>query len=235
VLAQAVAVEEAIAEEAKAIRGEATELTPALFLALWPLLRRPIPEGFLTEVGAVTGKPYASKGAKSIQVITDRMDNVLTPLWWRQEVMYFDEGKLCEVTVIVGQDQRDLFSRASRGGVNQASTIGNLYKGSYTNAAKRAFALVGVGHEVYLGATDLDPDVSPEAAKAQETTGGAETSRKLPAEKVGPLKQAVTAAGLDKHLTMKLRAFGVAKIEDLTVDQAISLYEWAKGEVTHGA
>lgn len=228
-LADAVVAEVAIAGEAAKIRGKDTELTPGLFLRLWPLLRRPIPDGFLTTVGQVTGKPYASTGAKSIQVITDRMDNVLTPLWWWQDTEFTDGGKLCEVTVHVGGSV-PLFSRSSHGGVDRASTVGNLYKGSYTNAAKRAFALVGVGHEVYLGTTDLDPDVSEDAAKEQE--GPAQTAaRRLPAEKVGALQRAVAAAGLTDHLPMKLRSFGVSEVGELTVEQAIGLYEWAKGEV----
>lgn len=168
---QAVAHEQAIAEEAATIRGDATELTPELFLKLWPLLKRPIPQGFIQTVGKTEGKPYPSTGVRSIQVQIDRMNNVLTPLWWWDEVTYEEEGKLANVTVYVGAPSQGLIlvERSSRGGVQRGSGIGNLYKGSYTNAAKRAFAAIGPGHEVYLGATDLDPDVDEDAAQQAAT------------------------------------------------------------------
>ena len=165
-LEAAMKAEAELADEAAEIRGEATVLTPELFLRLWPLLRRPIPEGFLVDASRGEGKPYESTGIRSVQVSTDRMDSVLTPLWWHQEVDYHEGGKLCEVTVVVlveGQPIR----RTAWGGVDRANTAGNLRKGAYTNAGKRAFALLGVGHEVYIGATDMDPDVDPRAARAQ--------------------------------------------------------------------
>lgn len=168
-LAAAIISEEQIADEAAEIRGDATELTPKLFLDLLPLLRRPIDPGFIKTVGVVTGKPYESTGIKSVQVQIDRMDNVLTPLWWRETREYTQDGKLCEVTIQVGNPgSPPLVERASMGGVDQGSTIGNVYKGSYTNAAKVAFARVGPGHEVYLGATDLDPDVHEQTANQQQ-------------------------------------------------------------------
>lgn len=166
--------EEGIAIEAKEIRGETIELTPALFMELWPLLKRPIPLAFIQTVPPTRGKPYESTGIKSVQVQIDRMNNVLTPLWWRDEVEYEDGGKLATVTISVGGD-RILAARTSRGGVAQGSGAGNIYKGSYTNAAKLAFARLGVGHEVYVGATDLDPDVDrdlAEAAKGEEPPKG---------------------------------------------------------------
>lgn len=172
-LAQAVAHEQTLAERAAAIRAEhdaeGKGLTGELLMALWPLLREPIPDGFITTIGVVKGKPYESTGIKSVQVQIDRMDHVLTPLGWQELIDYSDEGKLCKVTVeIIDRAGVILCSRSSHGGVNQASTTGNLYKGSYTNAAKVAFARIGPGHEVYVGATDLDPDVHEGTAKAQE-------------------------------------------------------------------
>lgn len=166
----AIAAARTLADEASKIRSDATELTPELFNRLWPLLRREIPAGFLVEATRGEGKPYDSMGIRSVQVCVDRMDDVFTPLWWDQEVEYLDDGKLCKVTVIVhvaGNDVR----RTAWGGVNRGSTTGNLYKGSYTNAGKRAFALLGIGHEIYIGATDFDPDVDPQAAREQARTG----------------------------------------------------------------
>ncbi len=165
----AAAHESALRYRAAEIRGEATELTPDLFLALWPLLLEPIPEAYIQRIPPVKGKPYESTGIRSVQVQVNRMNNVLTPLGWHDHVDYEMDGKLAKVTiVVVGVKSEPMFSRSSYGGVNQGSTTGNIYKGSYTNAAKRAFAMVGPGHEVYLGAADLDPDVNAEVADGPE-------------------------------------------------------------------
>ena len=168
-MAEALAHEQGIADEATAIRGEETLLTPKLFMELWPLLKRPIPQAFIKTVGVVTGKPYDSTGIRSVQVQIDRMNNVLTPMWWHDEPEYSEGGKLCKVTVSVDVEGAGVRC-TSYGGVDRGSTLGNVYKGSYTNAAKRAFAAVGPGHEVYIGATDLDPDVHEKAAEQQART-----------------------------------------------------------------
>lgn len=168
------AIETEIAARAEEIRGDAIELTPALFMRLWPLLRRPIPDGFLVETSRGEGKPYDSIGVRSVQVQHDRMDNVLTPMWWYPETVYESGGKICHVTIVVAVTGDRPIVRDAWGGINRGSTDGNLYKGSYTNAAKLAFARIGPGHEVYLGATDFDPDVNPEAADQQvERSAGA--------------------------------------------------------------
>lgn len=178
-LAQAISYEQAIADEAAEIRGDAAELTPELYMQLRPLLRKPIPSAFIVTTGKTEGKPYPSTGVKSLQVLTDRMDNVLTPFWWGYDVEFIgpdgvdargvpNAGRLAEVTVWVGPDrERALIVKRSRGGVNQASTIGNLFKGSETNAAKRAFAAIGPAWEVYVGAADFDPDTDEDAAGQQ--------------------------------------------------------------------
>jgi hypothetical protein len=188
--AEAAASEAAIADEAATIRGDATVLSPALLNRLWPLLRRPIPAAYIKQTPAVKGKPYESTGVRSVQVQIDRMNAVLTPLWWWDVVHYEDGGKLALVTICIGNYQQHregvaepvnevLAARQSMGGVNQGSTLGNIYKGSYTNAAKRAFAALGPGHEVYLGAADLDPDVNAEVAEAQEGTGPATVGKNI--------------------------------------------------------
>src|SRR3954468_14632347 len=81
-LAEAITYEEQIEADAAEIRGDATELTRRLYLQLLPLLRRPIPAGFIVTTAVVTGKPYESTEIKSLQVQIDRLDNVLTPLAW---------------------------------------------------------------------------------------------------------------------------------------------------------
>jgi hypothetical protein len=168
-LVAALASEADLAARAAEIRGDAVELDAALFLKLYPLLCEPIPSGFIKSVESGPGKPYDSTGIRSVQVQVDRMNNVLTPLWWSQEVKHEQEGKLCHYTVVVhgSNSVGFLVRRTATGGVGQGNTLGNIYKGSATNAGKRAFALLGPGHEVYVGAPDQDPDTDDDAAKAQ--------------------------------------------------------------------
>jgi hypothetical protein len=215
-------------------------MTRELFRKLRPLLRKPIPEGYISEVTAGKGKPYPSKGIKSLQVQIDRLDNVLGETHWSWTTEYLnDAGTLAEVTVsVLDFSGKEIFSRKARGGVDRGSTTGNTHKGTETNAAKLAFARLGVGHEVYIGLTDLDPDVDEEAAQAQaeggKTASEPDPSRPLPADKVEPLRKAVEDAGLSEHLDMKLRSFGVDQIEKLSVEQALGLWAWAKGEAQDG-
>lgn len=178
-MAEAIAYEAQIAEQAKEIRGDETLLTPTLFMELYPLLTRPIPEAFIKYVPKLEkGKPYESTGIRSVQVQIDRMNNILTPLWWRDSVEYEQDGKLAKVTIFVGNPGEDtpLIARSSCGGVDRGSSGGNVYKGSYTNAAKLAFARIGVGHEVYVGATDFDPDtdkdMAAQAGKSESKSSG---------------------------------------------------------------
>ena len=179
-LTEALTHEQGIADEAAEIRGDAKELTPALFMELWPLLKRPIPAAFIQTVGKTQGKPYESTGIRSVQVQVDRMNNVLTPMWWWDHASYEEGGKLAFVTVMVGNRKPGetpdeiLAVRRSSGGVDRGSTIGNVHKGSYTNAAKLAFARLGIGHEVYVGATDLDPDVDADLASQTDQPVDAE-------------------------------------------------------------
>lgn len=236
-LADAITSEAAIGAEAQKIRGDATEITPALFLELWPLLRRPIPPALIVTTGIVKGKPYPSTGVKSLQVLTDRMGLVLTPLWWWHEVEYLDAnpaGSLAAVTVFVGMRYTEprvvLCQASSRGGVDRASTVGNLYKGSLTNAAKRAFAEIGPGHEVYLGATDLDPDVSEDAARAQERPEKQpEKQAPIGAERAAKLSDIVARSPLTAmDVANKLRAFGIKSLAEATEAQGLAVVEWVE-------
>lgn len=193
-LAEAIAAEQEIAAAAELIRRDyAAPMDRELFTKLYPLLTKPIPEAFIQRIPFKKGKPYDSTGIRSVQVQIDRMNNVLSPLWWWDEASFEEEGKLCTVTVwigdptlpreaetaevsrfggahperIVSRPSGAILSRSSKGGVQQGSTLGNIYKGSYTNAAKLAFARIGIGHEVYLGAADLDPDVNRDLAERE--------------------------------------------------------------------
>lgn len=169
-VADAIAYEKAIADRAANVweKHGAEGMTRELFVKLWPLLTEPIPKGFLVHTTQGAGKPYESDGIRSVQVCHDRMNNVLTPLWWEEHERYEDDARVCRVEILVKDvTEAAIVRRAEWGGVNHASTEGNLRKGSYTNAAKRAFAKLGVGHEVYLGAIDYDPDVNDEVAEEQ--------------------------------------------------------------------
>ena len=234
-LQDAITYEQGIADEAAAIRGEIHELTPDLYLRLLPLLKRPIPAGFIVSTPKTGGKPYASTGIKSMQVQVDRLDNVLTPLWWGWKTDYSEDGRLADVAAWIGDKDSPLVCRRARGGVDRGSTLGNVYKGSETNAGKLALARLGPGHQVYLGATDLDPDVSPEAAKQQERGEGSPSlDRKVTDEQAANLEVAVKAAALSDHLATKLASFGAKAITDLTVEQGLKIYEWAKADVARG-
>lgn len=169
----AVAYEAAIACEAAWHREQEgfseSGMTWQLFLGLWPLLCRPLHPGNIIHTTRGKGKPYASDGVRSLQVLVDRMNAVLTPIAWDMTTVYEEAGKLCEVTVNVRSHHGTvLVSRSSWGGVGQGSTLGNIYKGSATNAGKLAFARLGPGAEIYAGAIDLDPDVNKDIAKLQE-------------------------------------------------------------------
>lgn len=239
-LQEAIAHEEQIREEAEAIWAkdewaDNSDLNPWLFRELRPLLRKPIPPGFIEHVGKVEGKPYESTGVRSVQVQMDRLDNVLGPHNWGYRPEHTENGKRCHVIAWVGSEKDPMFVRGSWGGVNRGSSEGNIWKGSFTNAAKLAFARLGPGWEVYVGAADFDPDTDEDAATAQDAPAATpDPSRKLPAEKVAKLDEAVTAAGLKDHLPMKLRSFGVESLADLTVEQGITVYEWCGQEVKGG-
>lgn len=235
-LQDAIASEQQIADEAHRYH-EGKEFDAALLAELMPLLRLPIPTGFIITTEATKGKPYPSTGVKSMQVQVNRMDAVLGATNWGWRTEWFNDGKVAEVTVWIGTEDAPLVCRAARGGVNQASTEGNRYKGSETNAGKLAFARIGPGWEVYVGAADLDPDVSEDAAKAQAGAADEPPGDQKPSKQATEaVKKIIAAAGLSEHLPAKLRGFGVSKIGDLTRDQLMILHGWATGtEATDGS
>lgn len=162
--------EEGIRAEAEAIWTEhgIPAMTRTLFMRLYPLLRRPIHPGHIIATSKAKGKPYESDGVRSAQVLIDRMNNVLTPSWWRVTRQYEEDGKLCFVAVRVFDEEGNVLAEGeSYGGMNRANTLGNLRKASFTNAAKLAFAAVGPGHEIYCQAIDYDPDLLPGAIEDQ--------------------------------------------------------------------
>lgn len=232
-LAAAIAHEAGIAEEAEKVRGDETVLSSTLFLDLLPLLRKPIPEGFIVTTPSGPGKPYDSTGVKSLQVLVDRMNAVLTPLWWGWDVSYEAEGKLAHVTVWVGRKDEPLLTRSSWGGVNQGSTIGNIYKGSETNAAKRAFAAIGPAHEVYLGASDFDPDTDEDAAKAQAETTKIKT---ISAEDAAKLRDRFDSLDgeQEEHLRELKLLLGSIGVSGKSINEALAKLTPTQAEVVSG-
>jgi hypothetical protein len=168
------------------------------------------------------------------------MNNVLGLSWWDFEEEFEADGKLAKVTVFVGNPgEVPLAKRSSRGGVDRGTGTGNRYKGSFTNAAKLAIARVGPGHEVYVGAADLDPDVNEAVAKQ---SGGGQFSQSA--------AQALAARAFkvpDAKANLQLAAAHVAEIEiggcstlaaaaksltALTFEQAEKLDAWLKRKET---
>ena len=249
-LETAKAHERDIAERAAECRGETAKLDAKLFLDLHSLLCEPIPDGFIKYVPVLEkGKPYESTGIKSVQVQIDRMNNVLTPLWWWMERAYADGGKTCRVDVYVGNRPRpskgsgygvtdQVFAHVTGyGGVDRGSSQGNVLKGSFTNAAKITFAYLGIGHEVYLGAVDLEPDVNPEAAVSPEEADAGEPigqaaakelvdrAWKVPAAKANLRRAASYAAGRDVG-DLPTKKASIEELKSLTFPQSEKLDEW---------
>lgn len=241
-IAEAIAYEEEIRQRAETIWDEKDDwenLTPDLFRQLRPLLREPIHQGFIQKVGQVTGKPYESTGIRSVQVQMDRLDNVLGPHNWGYRAEYRDDGKLCHVTAWVGDKDPSSspIVRDSWGGVNRGSTDGNIWKGSFTNAAKLAFARLGPGWEVYVGAADFDPDTDEDAAAVQEAVEPAPPVPGIAPESLLMLRERFdNLIGEDKEklkqFKVKLGSLGVSArsrdtaLASLTPAQAIDLDEW---------
>ena len=159
-----------LADRAKAIRGNdyAGSLTPALLIELGDLLRQPTPEKYVKYIPAVNpGKPYPSIGLNSSQFQIDAMNAVLGRPHWRILRHYPDakDGFICKVVVIVGNqlaaasldhagelvvgDAEILAISEEWGAVKNATTPADAYKGSATNACKRAIAGFGPGADVY--------------------------------------------------------------------------------------
>jgi hypothetical protein len=238
-LAEAIAYEQQITDEAAEIRKPGDTLTREMFDYLWPLLRRPLPGGFIKSLPKLEGKPYASTGVSAVQVQIDRMDHVLGPLNWQHSTDYAEEGKIAHVVVeVLDESGEVLVSRESWGGVNRGSTTGNLFKGSYTNAAKVAFARVGPGHEVYMGAADFDPDTDEDAAKAQsDRQQRVAAERKIGKPKAAKLVEAAEAASKFDRLQLaashvhgadvgdcSTKAKAVTAMQQLTAAEADRLY-----------
>ncbi|MCA1700182.1 MAG: hypothetical protein LC790_15270, partial [Actinobacteria bacterium] len=157
---------------AKAIRAGYSDgglydgrLTLAMMVELEALLEQPTPTQYVKHIGPTDGKPYPSTGLSSIQYQLSMMNAVLGGPHWRALTHYENDGKLCKVVVIVGNDLTKakltadgdldpgeaevLCAREGWGAVKRGSTDGDLLKGSYTNAIKRVLAEYGAAADVY--------------------------------------------------------------------------------------
>ena len=184
--------------EANRIRKNAGydgKLTGKLLRELQPLLKAPIPPKYIDRIPPTKGKPYESTGVRSVQVQVDRMNEVLGLEHWRWLPHYAEEGTVCRIVVIVGNDLAGvrlddrgnldadslegaeiLVVRDGWGGHNRGSGKGDVLKGAETNTLKRVLARVGPGCDIYrldydLDAHNSDPVYQP-AAGAQTGIGG---------------------------------------------------------------
>lgn len=171
--------------------GYEGELTMKMLRKLEPLLREPIAARYIETIPAIEGKPYVSTGVKSAQVLIDRMNEVLGAGHWRALAHYANNGELCRVWVIVGNnlsrastDKENgnleltgddgetaevLIARDGWGG-HRARSAGDTRKGSETNTLKRVLARVGPGCDVYRLDYDADntgPEQGSERPRAQ--------------------------------------------------------------------
>lgn len=150
-------------------------LTNPMLLDLSPLLHEPIDPRYIKTEQPVKGKPYESTGITSVQVQMNRLNAILGEPHWTTLQHYEEGGTVCNVHLLVGNDlgpcklddhgvldaghAEVLARRSGKGGHQQGSTRGDLFKGSETNASKRVIARIGPGSEVYC--LDFDEDKNP--------------------------------------------------------------------------
>jgi hypothetical protein len=229
-----------LADRAKEIRGTnyAGSLTPTLLIELGELLRQPTPGKYVKYIPAVNpGKPYPSIGLNSSQFQIDAMNAVLGRPHWRILRHYPDgkDGFICKVVVIVGNqlaaasldyageliagDAEILAISEEWGAVKNATTPADAYKGSATNACKRAIAGFGPGADVYRKDFE-DENVggtghmqAPGAGQQHGSTGG------------GAVRQPSVAS--DKQQKMLRGRASCAGLDDA---QLANVILWAAGQ-----
>ncbi len=210
---------EALAARAKEIRGPGYDgsLTVALLIDLGELLRQATPAKYVKFIPPATGKPYPSIGLNSAQFQIDVMNAVLGRPHWRI-LRHYPPGKdgfICKVVVLVGNrlaaasldDHGELIAADADilgvgqewGAVKHATTPADAYKGSATNATKRAIAEFGPGADVYrkdfedenIGGTGALQAPGPAAPAAAQPARAASTRQQ------DMLRARARAAGLD--------------------------------------
>lgn len=208
------------AERAAAVWGDADELTGAVLRKLRPLLREQInPRHVVTTGPADGGKPMVTTGIKSVQVQIDRLDEVLGADHFRILARHIADGTRCRVHVVLGNDllwctaDPDTFdlrpyTELPDGGVQTAAILAHsdgwgghkrgsapadIWKGSFTNAAKLAIARIGPGDHVYRLEFEDDPHQPEQRQRRQQAP--AQAAQPAPAASGGaePTEDQATA------------------------------------------
>jgi hypothetical protein len=159
-----------VAERAATIRAEHDyegALTTQMVVALTGVLHQPTPARYVKYIPATTGKPYESTGLNSAQFQIDLMNAGYGRAHWRALRHYpaGRQGFICKVVVVVGNNlvaanldaagelvagDADILALSEEwGSVKNASSPADSYKGSATNAIKRALAAFGPGSDVF--------------------------------------------------------------------------------------
>jgi hypothetical protein len=159
-----------VAERAATIRAAHDyngTLTAPMVVDLTGVLHEPTPARYVKHIPATEGKPYESTGLNSAQFQIDLMNAGYGRAHWRV-LRHYPAGKdgfICKVVVVVGNnlvaatldtagelvagDAEILAISEEWGSVKNASSPADSYKGSATNAIKRALAAFGPGSDVF--------------------------------------------------------------------------------------
>jgi hypothetical protein len=214
-----------VAQRAATIRAEHDydgALSTQMVVALTGVLHEPTPARYVKHIPATTGKPYESTGLNSAQFQIDMMNAGYGRAHWRA-LRHYPAGRhgfICKVVVVVGNnlvaagldDAGELVAGAAEilaiseewGSVKNASSPADSYKGSATNAIKRALAAFGPGSDVFrlefedenvggignLHAPDATHQDAHDAGAARQPTVASARQQKL-------LRARAAEAGLD--------------------------------------
>jgi hypothetical protein len=191
-----------IATDADAIRKKAKyagRLTAKVLVALGEVLRRPTPGKYVQHIPRQPGKPYDSTGLTSSQYQICYMNAAFGRAHWRMLRHYPTQraGFLCKVVVIVGNNlvsasldadgelivnKADVLALSEEwGSVTYAAAPGDAYKGSATNASKRALAAFGPGSDVFRLEFEDENLGGVGSLEAPSSTGGPRQAADQPA------------------------------------------------------
>lgn len=156
------------AQQVRAANDYQGTLTAKMLVELAPVMHERTPQRYVKHIPAVNpGKPYPSTGLNSAQFQIDMMNAGYGRAHWRALRHYppASEGFMCKVVVIAGNNlvaasldpagelvrgDADILAVSEEwGAVKNATTPADAYKGSATNAIKRALAAFGPGGDVY--------------------------------------------------------------------------------------
>ena len=226
-------------------------LTLPMMVELEALLEQPTPAQYVKHIGPTDGKPYPSTGLSSNQYQLSMMNAVLGGPHWRALTHYENDGKLCKVVVIVGNqltkakltadgdldagEAEVLAVREGWGAVKRGSTDGDLLKGSYTNAIKRVLAEYGAAADVYRFEFDDESVGGVSAGAGQQRDpgprqqGGVGSQRRRDECKLDELIALAKEHGLDQHTLVNI-AYAHAGREAVPVEETEAVF---KGLVAH--